>query len=331
MHIESVLGSYGYPSGVTFWGEITPRHLVATGFKPETTSVSFTGAGNLAYARAYAKFKDKAYTQAANLTALKERVKTIDMILSRLSQLRKGAKALKKGRFKEFLDTFNIRPLKKHKGKRWTRPKQFGALWLEYWMGWAPTIGDVYNSVDAFCGEVPAETIRAGSSVPLCEAHSQRSGNATANSSYEGKGTVWIQGQVEITNPNLHKAQTLGLINPALTLWETTPFSWFFGWFNTLAQTLGQFTDWVGLRLKNLTISAKTEVVSSWRLVNAKTVFGSSAPNVMYHSKSFFWFSRHVVSELPLVKPVWHIPNGLSLSRGATLASLLTTMFAPTR
>lgn len=330
LHENHVLGSYGSPAGTTFWGEITPSHIVSTGFAGGLTSVSFTNEGNLAYARAYAKFKDKAYTQAANLTALRERVKTADMILARLTQLHRGAKALRKGRFREFLDTFGIRPLKKHEGKRWTRPKQFGALWLEYWMGWAPTMGDVYNSVDAYCGKIPEQTIRAGSSVPLHAVHKQRSDYYTTHSSFEGKGTVWVQGQVHVTNPSLHKAQALGLINPALTLWETTPFSWFFGWFNTLAQTLGQLTDWVGLQLENLSISAKTEVVSSWHSVSRMN-YGSSSPPVMYHSKSFFWFSRHIVATPPLVMPSWRIPNGLSLSRGATLASLLTTMFAPKR
>lgn len=326
------LGRYQNQVGVTLWGELTPPHIVTSGFEPlRTQGLDFTSEGSLAYANAYAKFKEKAYTQAANLTALRERAKTIDMISQRLTQLFRGARALRRGRFREFLATFGIRPLKKHERTRWTRPKQFGALWLEYWMGWAPTIGDIYNSVDAYCREIPNETIRAGSSVPLHGSSTRQSGGAKAISSYEGKGTVWIQGQVEITNPDLHKAQALGLINPALTVWETTPFSWFFGWFSTLSQTLGQLTDWVGLRLQNTTVSAKTEAVSSWHCSDARHVFGWEEPPVMYHSKSFFWFSRHVVSSLPLVKPQLRLPNGLSLSRGATLASLLTTMFAPTR
>lgn len=325
---DSFLGTYGRSSGTVFWGEVSPAHICTSGFS--ATSLTFDKWGAQAYARAYNKFKDQAYTQAANLTALTERVKTIDMVFLRLKQLHKGAKALKAGRFKEFCDTFGIRPLKKHENTRWTRPKQFGALWLEYWMGWAPTVGDVYTSIDALSRRIPDETIRAGSSVPIGDSKYQSYGSSQVASQYEGKGTVWVQGQVEITNPSLHIAQTLGLINPIKTLWETTGFSWFADWFTNVGQILGQFTDWVGLRLKNLIVSVKTVAKSSWSATNWQN-FQVGQTGKRWHNKSHFWFSRYILTELPLVKPIFRLPNGLSLSRGATLASLLATMFAPSR
>lgn len=332
--IDAVMGSYGSPCNTTFWGEIVPVPLMypnRDASSPELTSPE----GNLAYAQAYAKFKDKVYTQAASLTAFRERVKTIDMILNRLIQLHKGAKALKRGRFGDFLDIFGIRPKAKHSKMKWTRPKQFGSLWLEYWMGWAPTIGDIYNAVDAYQKPIPNQTIRSGSTRTYKDSKKTTDGwqsKAVAYSSYEARGTIWIQGSVEVTNPSLHKAQALGLVNPVLTVWETTPFSWFFGWFNTLAQTLGQFTDWVGLKLKDLVISSKTKATSSWVCLNAQGVFGASYPRTMSFKKEFFWFGRNVLSgTLPTIKPTFRCPNGLSLTRGATLASLLVTIFAPGR
>lgn len=327
---KSALGTFGRPCGMILWGELVPTHICVSDF--DATSLAFTSEGNQAYARAYAKFKDLAYTQASNLTALSERAKTVDMVVARLKQLQKGAQALKKGRFKEFLDTFGIRALSKHANTRWTRPKQFGALWLEYWMGWAPTIGDVYTSLNALSRRIPDHTIRAGSSVPLSGSKTTSSGEATAKSQYQGKGTVWIQGIVEITNPALHIAQTLGLLNPLKTAWETTPFSWFADWFTNVGQILGQITDWVGLRLKNLVVSVKTVAESSWSCTDAREIFGwSGFPSTMFHSKSWFWFSRYIPSTLPTVKPILRLPNGLSLTRGATLASLLATMFAPSK
>lgn len=323
------LGRFGRPCGTVFWGEITPFHICTSGF--DSTSLQFSAEGKQAYARAYGKFKDKAYTQASNLTALSERAKTIDMVLARLKQLHKGAQALKRGRFKEFLDTFGVRPLKKHKNTRWTRPKRFGALWLEYWMGWAPTIGDVYTSLDALSGRIPDHTIKAGSTVPISGSKTLSSSGAVANSQYLGKGTVWIQGIVEITNPSLHIAQSLGLVNPFKTVWETTPFSWFADWFTNVGQILGQITDWVGLKLKNLIVSVKTVATSSWSCSDARIIYGWSEPATMFHSKSFFWFSRYILTVLPTVKPILRLPNGLSLTRGATLASLLATMFAPSK
>ena len=326
---KSVLGSSGLQCGAVHWGEIEPSHVVTSSFASPT--VTFTNEGMIAYARAYAKFKDMVYTQAANLTALKERAKTVDMVLARLKQLHRGASALRKGRFREFLDIFGVRALKKHEHTSWPRPKHFGALWLEYWMGWAPTVGDVYNSLDALSRRVPDKTVRAGSSVPLTKTQKTVSGATTAYSTYEGKGTVWIQGQVEVTNPSLHIVQTLGLLNPFKTVWETIGFSWLADWFTNVGQILGRITDWVGLRLKNLTISAKTEAVSSWECMDARYIYGWHNPALMNKRKSFLWFSRHLQTELPVVKPILRLPNGLSLTRGATLASLLATMFAPSK
>lgn len=328
---DSNLGAFGRPCGNVFWGEVSPTHLTYSGF--DSATVDFTTDGMLAYARAYNKFKDKCYTQASSLTALSERVKTVDMVLARLKQLVKGATALKKGRFKEFTSTFGITPLKKHRDTNWTRPKQFGTLWLEYWMGWAPTVGDVYNCIDALSGSIPTTTIRAGSSVPISQFQDRAEGTYRATSSFEGKGTVWISGQVEITNPSLHTLQTVGLLNPFKTLWETTAFSWFADWFTNVGQILGQITDWVGLQLKNTVISVKTEATSSWLCTGADGLFGPSYPSIMYHTKNWFWFSRHVISSgsLPTVTPIFRLPNGLSLSRGATLASLLVTIFSPSR
>lgn len=326
---RSNTGGYSGKCGAVLWGEIYPQHGVLNGLG--ATSLSFSTHGNIAYARAYTKFKDSVYAQASNLTAIQERSKTIDMVAKRLSQLHKGAKALKAGRFREFLRIFGIRPLKKHENTRWTRPKEFGGMWLEYWMGWAPTIGDVYLSLEALSRPIPNDTIRTGSKTPFSRDYRQSSGSAKATSSYKGECTVWVQGIVSITNPSLHAVQKLGLINPAKTMWETTPFSWFVDWFTNVGQVLGQVTDWVGLQLKNLIVSCKTRATSSWLCEKAKTIFGPAYPDTMFHNKSWLWFSRHMPSSMPTVAPKLQLPNGLSLTRGATLASLLATMFAPSR
>lgn len=315
------------PCGTIFWGEIVPTHCVTAPFG--ATSVGFNTIGNQVYARAYAKFKGLAYTQAASLTALKERMATFNMVAARLGQLVKGVKALKRGRFQTFLNTFGIRPLKKHENTRWTRPKQFGSLWLEYWMGWAPTVGDVYNCLDALSGRIPDHTIRAGSAAPFRDGKTQSSSGATARSNYEGTSAVWVQGVVEVTNPSLHLAQTIGLVNPVLTMWETTPFSWFLDWFTNVGQVLSQLTDWVGLKLRNLIVSAKTVATSSWRCFDARYIFGWTVPATLSFNKEFFWFTRHPVSELPYIRPILRLPVRLSLSRAATSASLLMTLFAP--
>jgi len=42
-------------------------------------------------------------------------------------------------------------------------------------------------------------------------------------------------------------------------------------------------------------------------------------------------FARKTGGVLPMVKPIARLPDGLSITRGATLASLLVTIFAPNK
>lgn len=284
------------------------------------------GPCSTAYARAYEKFKSKVYTQATNLTALKERGKTIDMVVSRLQQVLKGAQALKKGRFKEFLGIFGVKPLPKHVHRRWARPKEFSALWLEYWMGWAPTVGDVYTSLEFLGGEIPTTTVRAGSSALLDYKSVSTSSGRVRTSISKGKVTVWIQADVELTNPNLYNLNGLGLLNPAKTVWETIPFSWLADWFTNVGQVLGQVTDWVGLELKNLVVSSKTKGELQFLATNTP-----SSGQVLWRNREYSSFFRKVDGSLPVVKPILRLPNGLSITRGLTLASLLTQIFAPAK
>lgn len=325
---DAVLGSFGTPCGMSFWGESAPDVICSSGF--DSQSLAFTALGQQAYNRAYAKFKDKAYTQAANMTALVEIAKTRSMIEKRMLQLLKGAQLLRDGKFKEFLRNFGLKALKKHQHKLWSRPREFSGLWLEYWMGWAPTIGDVATSVETLTKVVPTQKIRAGSSVPLDSSSRQKSGGSIATTDIVGTGTVWINGLVTVTNPNLHLAQKLGLINVAKTVWETVRMSFLVDWFTNIGQVLGQFTDWLGLQLKDLVVSVKTVATSSWLLTGAQAIFGPSYPPVMKHKKGVMRFNRYVLTNgLPLVKPTISLPDKLSLSRAATSASLLVSIFAP--
>lgn len=284
------------------------------------------GPCSTAYARAYEKFKSKVYTQATNLTALKERGKTFTMVLNRLNQLWKGAQALKKGRFREFLRIFGIKPLPKHANVKWARPKEFSGLWLEYWMGWAPTVGDVYSSLEFLGGVIPTTTVRAGSRVALSSQSSSTSYGRVRTNIANGSVAVWIQADVELTNPTLYNLNGLGLLNPAKTVWETIPFSWFADWFTNVGQVLGQLTDWVGLKLKDLVVSSRTKGVLEFRATNTP-----SSGQLLWRKREFVSFFRKVDGSLPVVKPILRLPNGLSITRGLTLTSLLIQIFSPSK
>lgn len=295
-------------------------------------SFTFSTDGNLAYARAYAKFKAKCYTQADTLTALAETGSTMEMVGARLTQLLKGASHLKRGKFRDFLKTFGIKPLKKHENKVWSRPKEFGGLWLEYWMGWAPTVADINNALESLTQVVPKEPIRAGSRIEKSVNTTRSQNGSVFVDSWTGHCTVTIQASLVVTNPNQFTLQGLGLVNPAATAWKTLPFSWFADWFSNVAQVLEQMTDWYGLQLVDLNVSCKTTLSGSWVVTNAKSYYNwFPCPSTLYRVRTVTYFTRKVGGVLPIIRPKFQVPNGLSLSRGATAVSLLITMFAPSK
>lgn len=325
----------GYNVGAPFPGEILPSHATRTSIY--TPGVSIESHGMQAYVRAYEKFRSKVYLRADSLTAIVERGKTFEMVANRLKQLARGALALRKGRFREFCRTFNITPKAKHLRNKWTRPKDFSALWLEYWMGWAPTVGDVYNSLGSLGQILPPDTIRAGSSTPYTGGALKKDVNGyagyTISTSFDGQVRVTIQADVAVTNPFLFTCEGLGIMNPATTLWNVTGFSWFVDWFTNIGQCLSQLTDFVGLQLKNLQVSIKTTALCSCEIwgANHPFVYGGTLPYYVQRDQEFTAFSRHQMpaGNLPLIKPFFRIPNGLSLSRGATAVSLLIALFTP--
>lgn len=278
---------------------------------------------NKAYARAYSKFLGAVYERAALMTSLAERGQTVRMLTSRLSQILKGAKQLKAGKFRDFLNTFGLKPKKKHAGLKWSRPKQFAGLWLEYWFGWAPTINDIYTATVNYGKPIDDKTVKQGSAVSWSNSYNANPSGGTVRSSDEGTVRVTICGRVVVDNPSLFELNRMGLVNPAVTALELVPFSWLYGWFGNLQQVLSQYTDFVGLTLKDATVSTKTKRVFSHYHVSYGYTNSWSA--------SFTSYSRRKVKTLPTVRLVHRLPNGLSVTRGATLASLVVQLFAPKR
>lgn len=166
------------------------------------------------YSRAYAKFVERMGDRSELGTTLAEYRSAHQMFMQRGTQLLRGWTYLKQGKFRRFLQTFGIKPSKRDRHRRFNRPKQAGGLWLEYWMGWAPTVGDLHASAMVWTGAVNPTTIRAVASSPIKAKDPY--GVWTAS----GKTICLIQADAEVINPNLHLSQQLGLINPAAILLE---------------------------------------------------------------------------------------------------------------
>lgn len=289
----------------------------------EWGSSSIPNWANVMYSRLYNKLLSKAGERASLLTALAEYQSTSAMVGNRLLQLVRGAKALRKGRFREFLKLFGVSAKPKHKNTRWTRPRDFSSLWLEYWFGWAPTIGDIGNAIDVLQGEIPDSKVRVAAgnrSFDLSSSGSDAWGGGY-NHSVAGSFVMQLRASVKVTNHNLWLANSLGFLNPVRTAWELVPFSWFADWFTNLGQVLGSFTDTVGIKISDVWMTRFATGRSDER-------YWDSPGRGFGLKRTFFGMNRARLGVLPRPELILRVPN-LSWTRGATLSSLLVQLFSP--
>lgn len=302
----------------------TAWQIIRNNYSPYSFKVAQASALN----KCYARFVDKVSDFAQLGATLGERKQAVDMIVDRATSLRLGYRDLRRGDFQSFLRRFRIRE-KRRKGqpsRRWTRPKDASALWLEYHFGWSPLIQDIHTAVKLI--ESPFHhgfPIQA-----TATSHFENSGPFGYNESNRQKGYVsQKQGcTMFVENPNLHRATTLGLTNPAAIAWELVPFSFVVDWFIPVGNFLNSWTDFLGLRFED-SYNTRYTRVENLRLYNgAGYPPGHPLYNDKYRANSIV-VAREVKRDLGTISPVIFPKQfkGFSVIRGATAISLLIQTF----
>lgn len=298
------------------------------GFGAYHVSGNLGSAASHAYNKAVAKLQSKVYDKASTLTALVERRQTWKMVADRLEHLLVGADLLHKGKFRKFLRHFNARPKTKDFGRIYVPVQKASAYWIEYWFGWAPTAGDIHTAVNTLGAPLPEDmSFEVGSSSFAWDTDTSRGslggpipGQSTTHWEGYGPVSVHIRCNVSVNNYVLFSLEKAGLLNPLVTVWETTPWSWLVDWATNIAQFLGQATRFAGLDLKNITVSTvgKFDSVITWR--------HTYWPIEARKKRKVVLFRRQTKRSLPLVLPHVNIPK-YSHTRAATAASLLVLKF----
>lgn len=200
------------------------------------------------YAKCYAKFRDALLQEQAQMSVnLAERQQALDMMASRIMQLVKFAKSVRKGNFANAAQALGIRQDLTRPGRKIrTKAKDFGNTWLEYHFGWEPLVKDIGSCMELLVTPLPPIIISA------------RSGELRQRSFTRGSGTSLelvnevlsvkqqMVAQVRVQNPNLRLLDQLGFVNPAVVAWELVPFSFVVDWFVNVGDFLGSFTDFWG-------------------------------------------------------------------------------------
>jgi len=144
------------------------------------------------------------------------------------------------------------RNLKKRRGrKRYTMQSAASDI-LETEFGWVPLISEIYSlSATAFALAIPPLKVTGRASERFSETLIA-GGNPSYRDNVTGKRSCCVDAFVSIENPNLWLADRLGVINPAVVAWDAVPWSFVINFFSNTNAYMSQFTNLVGLRVRNI-------------------------------------------------------------------------------
>lgn len=296
------------------------------------------------YNRAYSKLFSLIGDAAEMGAALAEWRSTLDMVDNRtLAVLRrqreeavrkverkalhlvKAYRSLRRGNFKAFVETLGVQPKKKHRRKKWSRPEEASSLWLEYWFGWSPTISDINNALKIWDSPYPDATFTAASGFREERVlHEDNSAGTYLRDAYDAQFIVRLQAKVRVSNPNLYRANQLGLVNPVGVVWELVPFSFLIDWFVNVGEVIGGYTSELGLEFRD------RQVMRLARSTATSVYLG----NKNYPGYHYGWdgtarvrLMNREIGSFPTPSLTYTVPR-ISWTRAATAISLLVSVFS---
>lgn len=329
--------SVGPNQGWLYW-YYDPNPLGSDSFYSKGMVNSPPAFGQQTYNKAYEKFKDVALGENATWgTTIAEGREALGLIGTRTGQIFRSYKALRKGNFSRFCKELGIEPKRKH--KRYTTwhegsrksvvrevARKSSGLWLEYWFGWAPLAGEIYQSTVALTAQNTSGKHWGSSGMKLPdETISYHHGGGSAKRVTErGVYVVKTGAIVSYSSPNVALAQQMGLANPLAIAWELVPFSFVVDWFTNIGDCLGALSDLYGVDLYRpyTTEFLRSHVIfeTTWNHYNPATWCTYSFTTYQHRRKH------------GLISPVFVQPRlanfGQSLTRAATAVSLLVQLFA---
>lgn len=165
------------------------------------------------------------------------------------------------------LKSYNT-PADRGGARRWAT-KSFADRSLEFAFGWAPLADDISNAMEVLSSPLPGTSFRYGAKNvevwkigPLYTNYSN--GWTVQNAINHGVVRGYVGGYVEVTNPNLYLANSLGLTNLLGTVWEAAPWSFVVDYWFNVSQFLGSFTENYGLTFRGAYHGYKGFCVTSY-------------------------------------------------------------------
>lgn len=191
-------------------------------------------------------------------------------------------------------------------------------LWLEFWFGWKPLFSDIYDSCKILADPVPTCRIQ-GTATKTGESKQNLGFPGTEKLDISVSQRYRLGCDIAISNPNTYLFNQLGLMNPALVVYDMIPFSFLLGWVSNVDSYLRSWTDFAGVEIQRGFIVEKRSFsgLASWIPVPGDPVY-ELWKTAFYGVRK----SRTPVSSFPT--PSFHLkPINWSPVRAATSISLL--------
>lgn len=269
-------------------------------------------AWDMAYARAFAKFKGRIRGEAdASLGVfLAELPQAYKALYHRFKQLSSALRHLRRGNVGALYRTLKVPPSAR---KPLNRGQSVADQWLELSFGWMPAIADIYNILKVL-ESTPGTRVsaRGGFRPPL---YNQISNGIPSRISV--RMSVEMRATVRIESPYVYTLSQLGLLNPAEVVWELIPWSFLVDWFASVGAFLSNLSAFAGLRLEEASYTYFGIGYDS----TAETSPLTQPPRM---SKS--WRVERVVG-VPPVPPIGVSVPRMSSMRTANAVALLTQQF----
>jgi hypothetical protein len=264
------------------------------------------------YNKAYERFKEKLASRADLATTALERKEAMAMVTNRLLKLLKGARELRRLEFAAAARTFGMERTPRGATVR-AEARDFGGLWLEYQLGWKPTVQTIFDTIDVLQSPIKDQKIRARAQVDGTERYDYQVGEYGQHyDEWSGTFRVQLAANVAVNNPNLLLANQMGLVNPAAWVWELVTLSFLLDWFVNVGDVISSWSDFVGFDLLNPSVT-----------YSGVTNCNHAYPNYAWYLRGQVAWVARAVGAIPgpalTIKPF----TGLSWQRGATAAALL--------
>jgi hypothetical protein len=259
----------------------TDTSIVAQAIALNSPHLDYDAYHNSVRIVAYDRLKSKISDRASIGAALAEVNKSVEMVTTRLLQMGRVIRSLKKGRpqdaWYEIQQATGDRQvntkLRKERQRRdstkssietrktlspWetrdqkSNKKNWASTYLEMHFGWEPMVQDIYDAVEVLQEPIKDVRIRAAASrFVKSKVYIGGEWDGSSQWDYGRDYRVKYGCDVAVANPNLWLANQLGLLNPLTIAWELVPFSFVADWFFNVEQFLSFGTDFLGLTVKN--------------------------------------------------------------------------------